>query len=104
MVIKTKVNVNFAYIHLKTVLTGIHHQFIIDVKLCYKLNKTTTNQTSGQKNNNNNGKQWSFNFKLMWTLLKGDLQTIFRFSYLKVYKLITLGTKFNEKLQCFQNS
>ena len=26
--------------------------------------------------------------------LKGDLQTIFRFSYLKVYKLITLGTKF----------
>ena len=27
-------------------------------------------------------------------LIQGDLQTIFRFSYLKVYKLITLGTKF----------
>ena len=26
--------------------------------------------------------------------LKGDLQTICRFSYMKVYKLITLGTKF----------
>ena len=26
--------------------------------------------------------------------LKGDLQMIFRFSYLKRYKLITLGTKF----------
>ena len=27
-------------------------------------------------------------------LIKGDLQTIFRYSYLKVYKFITLGTKF----------
>ena len=26
--------------------------------------------------------------------IKGDLQTTFRFSYLKVHKLITLGTKF----------
>ena len=30
--------------------------------------------------------------------LKGDLQTIFRFSYMKVYKLITLGTKFKNLL------
>ena len=40
--------------------------------------------------------------------VKGDLQTNCRFSYMKVYKLITLGTKFKnllsleEKLQCFQ--
>ena len=27
-------------------------------------------------------------------MVKGDLQRAFRFSYLKVYKLITLGTKF----------
>ena len=27
-------------------------------------------------------------------IVKGDLQTIFRFSYLKVYKLITMGMKF----------
>ena len=27
-------------------------------------------------------------------MIEGDLQTIFRFSYLKVYKLITLETKF----------
>ena len=26
--------------------------------------------------------------------IKGDLQTIFRFSYLDVYKLITMGMKF----------
>ena len=31
-------------------------------------------------------------------LLKGDLQTICRFSYMKVYKLITLGTKFKTLL------
>ena len=30
----------------------------------------------------------------MRTELKGDLQTIFRFSYLKVYTLITMGKKF----------
>ena len=34
----------------------------------------------------------------MEIFLKGDLQTIFRFSYLKVYKLITLGTKFKNLL------
>ena len=48
-------------------------------------------------------------FELFWDVIKqifkGDLQTIFRVSYLKVYKLITLGTKFKnlnyqeEKLQ-----
>ena len=31
-------------------------------------------------------------------LLKGDLRTICRFSYMKVYKLITLGTKFKTLL------
>ena len=30
--------------------------------------------------------------------LKGDLQTICRFSYMKVYKLITLGTTFKNLL------
>ena len=30
----------------------------------------------------------------MKTVIKGDLRTICRFSYMKVYKLITLGTKF----------
>ena len=30
--------------------------------------------------------------------IKGDLQTICRFSYMKVYKLITLGTKFKNLL------
>ena len=29
---------------------------------------------------------------------KGDLRTICRFSYMKVYKLITLGTKFKTLL------
>ena len=33
-------------------------------------------------------------FSPCFSSLKGDLQTIFRFSYLKVYKLITLETKF----------
>ena len=28
------------------------------------------------------------------SIVKGDLQTIFTFSYLKVYKLITMGMKF----------
>ena len=32
------------------------------------------------------------------TLCKGDLRTICRFSYMKVYKLITLGTKFKTLL------
>ena len=32
------------------------------------------------------------------TNIKGDLQTICRFSYMKVYKLITLGTKFKNLL------
>ena len=27
-------------------------------------------------------------------MVKGDLQTIFRFFYLKVYKVITMGMKF----------
>ena len=31
-------------------------------------------------------------------LIKGDLRTICRFSYMKVYKLITLGTKFKTLL------
>ena len=31
-------------------------------------------------------------------IVKGDLQTICRFSYMKVYKLITLGTKFKNLL------
>ena len=31
-------------------------------------------------------------------LIKGDLRTICRFSYIKVYKLITLGTKFKTLL------
>ena len=46
-----------------------------------------------------------------FSAIKGDLRTICRFSYMKVYKLITLGTKFKtllslgkKKLQCFQNS
>ena len=30
--------------------------------------------------------------------IKGDLRTICRFSYMKVYKLITLGTKFKTLL------
>ena len=48
-------------------------------------------------------------FKLYWaskgichffwaTFIKGDLRTICRFSYMKVYKLITLGTKFKTLL------
>ena len=44
------------------------------------------------------GKSYESNISslLLTTLIsvKGDLQTIFRFSYLKIYKLITLGTKF----------
>ena len=31
-------------------------------------------------------------------IIKGDLRTICRFSYMKVYKLITLGTKFKTLL------
>ena len=31
-------------------------------------------------------------------IVKGDLQTICRFSYMKVHKLITLGTKFQNLL------
>ena len=44
--------------------------------------------------------QWAnFFFKISHNVLKmsdikGDLQTIFRFSYLKVHKLITMGMKF----------
>ena len=34
----------------------------------------------------------------MGALFKGDLRTICRFSYMKVYKLITLGTKFKTLL------
>ena len=41
------------------------------------------------------GKLWPRNYDIV----KGDLQTIFRFSYLKVYKLITLGTKFKGEVQ-----
>ena len=33
-----------------------------------------------------------------WAFIKGDLRTICRFSYMKVYKLITLGTKFKTLL------
>ena len=36
------------------------------------------------------------NFLFWW--IKGDLRTICRFSYMKVYKLITLGTKFKTLL------
>ena len=49
---------------------------------------------------------YQFVFKKVWYLLtffrmlqvKGDLRTICRFSYMKVYKLITLGTKFKTLL------
>ena len=34
----------------------------------------------------------------VYKILKGDLRTICRFSYMKVYKLITLGTKFKTLL------
>ena len=37
-------------------------------------------------------------FSLFKLEIKGDLQTICRFSYRKVYKLITLGTKFKNLL------
>ena len=35
---------------------------------------------------------------LLFFIFKGDLRTICRFSYMKVYKLITLGTKFKTLL------
>ena len=34
----------------------------------------------------------------LYVKFKGDLRTICRFSYMKVYKLITLGTKFKNLL------
>ena len=41
-----------------------------------------------------NGYRW----KKSVSAIKGDLRTICRFSYMKVYKLITLGTKFKTLL------
>ena len=46
----------------------------------------------------NGGSTWNVHNGRTLVSIKGDLRTICRFSYMKVYKLITLGTKFKTLL------
>ena len=54
--------------------------------------------TSSNPGNSIGAQPDRFVCQFQWAVIKGDLRTICRFSYMKVYKLITLGTKFKTLL------